>query len=989
MASDVANITNNGTYTVTIATGTVAVASINLGGTSGTQTLVLQTANSVTTAGTVRANGVLDMSSGSLLGSLVVQPGGQLQFNTAANKFLDTLNLINQGTVTWNAGQLLNGGQPATVVSNGGQWLVTGDYAFNAYSAQTNSPVWINAGLLRKSAGAGASTINNFNVAFNAGGVVDVQSGILRFGGGINNTLGGSFTASAGATLDLSSGTYYDAGGVATGAGVNRFNGTTLNLRTNIIPGLLHTGGSVVLGANFQNAGAITNLALDGATLVGSNRVSGTFVVNSGNLVNQLTILPGGQLQFNTAANKFLDTLNLINQGTVTWNAGQLLNGGQPATVVSNGGQWLVTGDYAFNAYSAQTNSPVWINAGLLRKSAGAGASTINNFNVAFNAGGVVDVQSGILRFGGGINNTLGGSFTASAGATLDLSSGTYYDAGGVATGAGVNRFNGTTLNLRTNIIPGLLHTGGSVVLGANFQNAGAITNLALDGATLVGSNRVSGTFVVNSGNLVNQLTILPGGQLQFNTAANKFLDTLNLINQGTVTWNAGQLLNGGQPATVVSNGGQWLVTGDYAFNAYSAQTNSPVWINAGLLRKSAGAGASTINNFNVAFNAGGVVDVQSGILRFGGGINNTLGGSFTASAGATLDLSSGTYYDAGGVATGAGVNRFNGTTLNLRTNIIPGLLHTGGSVVLGANFQNAGAITNLALDGATLVGSNRVSGTFVVNSGNLVNQLTILPGGQLQFNTAANKFLDTLNLINQGTVTWNAGQLLNGGQPATVVSNGGQWLMTGDYAFNAYSAQTNSPVWINAGLLRKSAGAGVSQINNFMFNTQPSGVIQVDTGIVRLPSGTTNTAGILRVNGGQLEASGTLTMAGGILEGTGSVGANSLVGGNIAPGRNGPGLLVFPSSLNLLSGATLTLSGTNTSPGSYDQLSVVGTVALSNATLQVFSLPSVPPGTAFIIITNDGVDAVQGDVRWLAGKFANEHRRQAFPNSLCWRQGQ
>ena len=77
---------------------------------------------------------------------------------------------------------------------------------------------------------------------------------------------------------------------------------------------------------------------------------------------------------------------------------------------------------------------------------------------------------------------------------------------------------------------------------------------------------------------------------------------------------------------------------------------------------------------------------------------------------------------------------------------------------------------------------------------------------------------------------------------------------MTGDNVFNANAAQTNTPVWINSGLLRKSGGAGFSQINNFNFNTQPSGVIQADTGILRLPSGTTNSAGILRVNGGQLD---------------------------------------------------------------------------------------------------------------------------------------
>src|SRR6185369_10533468 len=445
--------------------------------------------------------------------------------------------------------------------------------------------------------------INNFNLAFNADGVVDTQRGTLRFGGGTNNTLGGSFTTSLGATLDLYSGTYFDAGGLASGAGANRFDGTTLNLRTNIIPGLLLSGGTVVMSSTFQNAGAITNLILDGGTLSGANRVSGSLVVNSGALVGQLTVQPSGQVQFNTPANKFLDTLNLVNQGTVIWNNGQLLNGGQPATVISNGGQWLITGDASINAYSAQTNTPVWINSGLLRKSGGTGVSLINNFNVAFNPDGVVDTQTGTLRFGGGTNSTLGGSFTTSLGATLDLYSGTYFDAGGLASGAGANRFDGTTLILRTNIIPGLLLSGGTVVLGPNFQSAGAITNLTLDGATFGGLNRVNGSFVVNSGVLVGQLTIQPGGQLQFNTPANKFLDTLNLVNQGTVIWNDGQLLNGGQPATVISNGGQWLITGDASFNAYSAQTNTPVWINSGLLRKSGGTGVSLINNFNLAFN--------------------------------------------------------------------------------------------------------------------------------------------------------------------------------------------------------------------------------------------------------------------------------------------------------------------------------------------------------------------------------------------------
>mgnify|MGYP001556867214 CR=1 FL=1 len=65
--------------------------------------------------------------------------------------------------------------------------------------------------------------------------------------------------------MDLNSGTYYDSGGNASGAGINQFSGATLNLQTNVIPGLLLVSGNIVLGPNFQNAGAITSLTLDGA----------------------------------------------------------------------------------------------------------------------------------------------------------------------------------------------------------------------------------------------------------------------------------------------------------------------------------------------------------------------------------------------------------------------------------------------------------------------------------------------------------------------------------------------------------------------------------------------------------------------------------------------------------------------------------------------------------------------------------------------------
>ncbi len=156
--------------------------------------------------------------------------------------------------------------------------------------------------------------------------------------------------------------------------------------------------------------------------------------------------------------------------------------------------------------------------------------------------------------------------------------------------------------------------------------------------------------------------------------------------------------------------------------------------------------------------------------------------------------------------------------------------------------------------------------------------------------------------------------------------------------------------------------------------------MIQSDSGILQLPSPITNSDGTLRLNGGTIQSSGTYGITGGTLEGAGSFGANAFTGGSITPGQAGAGLIGFKSGLNLAAGATLTMAGTGTIPGSqYDQLSVTGAVALANATLSVTSLPSVAPGTTFVLILNDGADAVSGTFNGLAENAAVNVSGQPF----------
>ena len=74
--------------------------------------------------------------------------------------------------------------------------------------------------------------------------MVQAQPGALIVNGGATNLIGGSWIVTNSATLERV-GSWTDAGGSASGGGAVQFNSGTLLLRTNIIPGLLLSGGNI------------------------------------------------------------------------------------------------------------------------------------------------------------------------------------------------------------------------------------------------------------------------------------------------------------------------------------------------------------------------------------------------------------------------------------------------------------------------------------------------------------------------------------------------------------------------------------------------------------------------------------------------------------------------------------------------------------------------------------------------------------------------
>ncbi|MFM8475110.1 MAG: hypothetical protein ACKOEO_04865, partial [Planctomycetaceae bacterium] len=125
------------------------------------------------------------------------------------------------------------------------------------------------------------------------------------------------------------------------------------------------------------------------------------------------------------------------------------------------------------------------------------------------------------------------------------------------------------------------------------------------------------------------------------------------------------------------------------------------------------------------------------------------------------------------------------------------------------------------------------------------------------------------------------------------------------------------------------------------------------------------------------------MDVLGGMLGGSGTIrGEVSVASGAVLSPGNSPGLL-SSGALTLNSGSTylVDIAGTTAGTG-YDQTVVTGTVSLGGATLSLNFTPfAVPEGSEYILISNDGTDAVVGrfsgleDGAIVSENFANSGR--------------
>ena len=229
-----------------------------------------------------------------------------------------------------------------------------------------------------------------------------------------------------------------------------------------------------------------------------------------------------------------------------------------------------------------------------------------------------------------------------------------------------------------------------------------------------------------------------------------------------------------------------------------------------------------------------------------------------------------------------------------------------------------------------TLAGTNTFGGTILVFGG----ELAFSGGSALADTTNVEIYDGTLRILTAETIGG-----LNG--------VGGTIALDADFTVNAGGNTVSSVITGSGGFIK----AGNAHLTLSGANTY--------TGA------TTVSTGVLIVNGSITSA--TTVAAGATLGGNGTVDAVT-VNGTLSAGAFGGAATLQTRNLGFGAGATLEVNLNGTTSGQYDQLRVVGTVTLGGE-LDVTFLNSFVPttGDSFVIIDNDGSDAVVGTFTGLA----------------------
>jgi hypothetical protein len=425
----------------------------------------------------------------------------------------------------------------------------------------------------------------------------------------------------------------------------------------------------------------------------------------------------------------------------------------------------------------------------------------------------------------------------------------------------------------------------------ARFRPATSLSRHAVAAAALLLLGSAQATnYTWSTGYYAGPATLLVGDTLDVLVGGTKYLNSA-LANQGAINaFDNIYFANG----NVLSSSGTFDFMGDVGFydGGYNGGFN-----NSGLFRKGVGAGTSWVSI--AGFVNSGLIDAQTGTIRF--------------NAGATFNA--GSQFDGAGQVVVSNGASFNGNFLAL------------GTLRLTAGVFNGGAA--------------QLSGTASWEGGRLDGTWEVAANQTLQVGVGGTKYVNG-TVTNLGTVAANDNLYFINGQ---TLHNASLYDFQGDHGIydGGYNGNIN-----NTGTLRKSAGIGSSYVSIAGFSN--SGVIEAQSGTIIFNAGAvfnhgtqfTGAGAVVVSNGasfnGTFTTAGNLTLAAGVYTGTAAT-----MGGNVAwsGGRlDGSWINASGSTLAINSGGTKYVNGTVTNQGTLaasDHLYFVNGQTLHNESLYDF----------------------------------------------------
>ncbi len=721
---------------------------------------------------------------------------------------------------------------------------------------------------------------------------------------------------------------------IATSVGVNGVyvgNGSMVSTVTgaiNITGNGASIGDRLNMGVRFSSSPTIQSV--DGVITVSGNGTNGT-----GNLNIGLNLFSGTVMQVTG-----IGTINLSGlggTGGTDRSYGIAVNG---SSVTTSGGGMTLNGFAGAGTTWEQTGVDIR-SGGSLSDSAdgdiivnglGSLSGSSGNYGIA-----IIDSGSALTTSNGNITMT---GFGGGNGTDVEnLGIVVAFDARVESTGTGSITLNGTGGN-GTEYSTGIDNTTAIVR-----TNNGDINYTGIGGTgTLNYNNGVSlfsNTVVESTGTGAVTITGTGGTGIDENNGVLNSASNIN-SNGGNIAIN-GTAGNGGynNNGVVIATGNVANTSGDTFITGIGMglfDNNNGVYVNGSSILNTTTGNLSITGNATTTstgqFNFGVRLDNPSLVQTADGTITlNGTGGTGTGSFNAGIGLIGGSV-----IATGVGSLSFTGIGGSSGVQFQSGIYMQSGNVVE----SNGGGITMTGTGGTGV---------------NFANGITLRHNGNIQDNNGGHISL---------TGTGGNG---NGGDMGLFFLQGDFSVSTSTGAITLNGTATNTIGGINDGIFMQdtpfiNSGSGTITMNGTSADALFSGINITSLGGAITTSGNI----IANANIGELN-----TPAG--IPATAIFDAGSTtINGVMAPGQS-PGQMTVNGSFNLSSGDTYEWEiDNNTTPGSdFDQIVVNGIVDITDATLNLIDnfAGALPEADEYVIIDNDGTDAVVGTFNGLANNDA------------------